>query len=257
MSIVPNQKTIHQEIQGEGITPISRMGGKSKIAKQVIEKFPTGYDTFVEPFVGAGNIFFRIPIEMKASKNVINDLDKDIYVIMKELKERGKALDKTIDRSPIKTREDFYKNKENKDPESLIRKYKYSFFGNGRTYNNSKGDDYIKTDFSQFEDKLKGVVILNQSFEKVIKKYDSPKTFFYLDPPYENIGQKDYVHYIEPEKVFEALKNIKGKFLLSYNDSPNIRELFKNYKIETIKTIYEQTQNTEKRIKNELLISNY
>jgi DNA adenine methylase len=244
-------------MQGEGITPIGIMGGKSKLANQIIEKFPTGYDTFVEPFIGAGNIFFRIPIEMKASKNVINDLDKDIYVIMKELKERGKALDKTIDRNPIKTYEDFHKNKEKQDPESLIRKYRYSFLSNGRTYSPIKSTLFIKTDFSQFEDKLKGVVILNQSFEKVIKKYDSPKTFFYLDPPYESLVQQDYLHYIEPEKVFEALKNIKGKFLLSYNDSPNIRDLFKNFKIETIKTSYEHTQNTGKRIKNELLISNY
>lgn len=233
------------------------MGGKSKLAKQIIERFPTGYDTFVETFVGAGNIFFRIPDEKKAKKNVINDLDKDIYIIMKELKERGKDLDKTIDRTPIKNTEDFYKNKENRDAESIIRNYKYSFFSGGRTYSKSKSNDFIKTDYAQFQDKLKGVVILNQSFEKVIKKYDNPKTFFYLDPPYESTNQKDYIHYIEPEKVFEALRNIKGKFLLSYNDSPNIRELFKNYKIETIKTSYEQTKYADKRIINELLISNY
>ena len=233
------------------------MGGKSKLATQIIDKFPTGCDTFVEAFVGAGNIFFRIPDEKRASKNVINDLDKDIYIIMKELKDRGKVLNETIDRTPIKTKEEFYKNKEKQDPESLIRKYKYSFFGAGKTYSPSKSTLPIKTDFSQFQDKLKDVVILNQSFEKVIKKYDSPKTFFYLDPPYESLNQKDYVHYIDPVKVFEALRNIKGKFLLSYNDSPNIRELFKNFKIETIKTSYEHTQNTERRTKNELLISNY
>lgn len=233
------------------------MGGKSKLAKQIIERFPTGYDTFVETFVGAGNIFFRIPDEKRAKKNVINDLDEDIYIIMKELKERGRALDKTIDRTPIKNTEDFYKNKENRDAESIIRNYKYSFFSGGRTYSKSKSNDFIKTDYAQFQDKLKGVVILNQSFEKVIKKYDNPKTFFYLDPPYESTNQKDYIHYIEPEKVFEALRNIKGKFLLSYNDSPNIRELFKNYKIETIKTSYEQTKYADKRIINELLISNY
>jgi DNA adenine methylase len=254
------KKSDKDEIEGEGITPIGRIGGKSKIAKQIIDKFPTGYNTFVEPFFGAGNIFFRIPDEKKAKKNVINDLDKDIYVIMKELKKRGKDLDKTIDRSPIKTREDFYKSKIKQDPESLIRKYKFSFFSTGKTFNNSKINTFIKTDFSQFEDKLKGVVILNQSFEKVIKKYDSPQTFFYLDPPYEknkNVNVKDYVHYIDPINVYDALKNIKGKFLLSYNDSPNIRELFKNYKIETIKTSYEHTQNTEKRTINELVITNY
>lgn len=239
---------------GYGITPFGRMGGKSKIAKYLISKFPKDYDIYVEAFVGAGNIFFRIPIEQRANTNIINDLDEDIYNAMKGLKEKGSYIDKHINRKPI-TKEEFNKIKQKNDPESIIKKYKFSFLTLGKSLDKNK--PLIKTDFKQFEEKLKGVIISNTSFENVIKKYDSKKTFFYLDPPYESIDQKDYKNYVEPKDVFNALKNIKGKFMLSYNDSPHIRGLFKAYNLEVIKTKYEHTKSIGKRNVNELIITNY
>jgi len=233
------------------------MGGKSLIAKQIINKFPINYNTYVEPFFGAGNVFFRIPNEKREKINVINDLDKDIYIIMKELQKRGKIIDKTLNREVLKNKEEFKKLIIKQDVENLIRKNKFSFFGIGKTYSILK-NKRIKTNYAQFEDKLKDVIILNQSFEKVIDKYDSKETFFYLDPPYESKNSKqNYKDYIEPLQVYESIKNIKGKFLLSYNDSQNIRELFKNYKIEIIETRYTHTKQIEIRKINELLISNY
>ena len=64
----------------------------------------------------------------------------------------------------------------------------------------------------------------------MISHFDTPETFFYLDPPYE--GSNDYGSgRIHPEEVFEIVKKIRGKFLLSYNDSPNIRRIFKGFHI--------------------------
>lgn len=60
-----------------------------------------------------------------------------------------------------------------------------------------------------------------------------------------------------PEEVYDAIKNIKGKFLLSYNDSPKIRDIFKKYDIQTIKTDYQPTKDIKKRTVKELLIKNY
>jgi DNA adenine methylase len=229
------------------------MGGKSKLADYIISKFPENYDIYVEPFLGAGNVFFRIPLEQRAKTNIINDLDEDIYITMKGLQEKGDYIDRHIDRKGISKKE-FEKIKHKKDPISIILKFKYSFFGNGKYYANYRP---IKTDYKQFEEKLKGVIILNLSFEKFIKKYDSKKTFFYLDPPYESEDQKDYKDYVTPEEVYNVLKKIKGKFMLSYNDSPNIRELFKSYNIEVVSTSYIHTQIIKDRKVNELLIKNY
>jgi DNA adenine methylase len=105
---------------------------------------------------------------------------------------------------------------------------------------------------------LKNVPILNQSFETVIKKYDDKTTFFYLDPPYENPKQSDYKDYVTPEQVYDVLKNIKGRFLLSYNDSSNIRNIFKEFNIKGITTVYAgYTKGQKRRTVNELIITNY
>ena len=80
--------------------------------------------------------------------------------------------------------------------------------------------------------RLARVVIENKDFEKLIRHYDRPESLFYCDPPYHctegyysNIGEdgfteKDHI------RLRDALMSIQGKFLLSYNDDPFIRELY-------------------------------
>jgi DNA adenine methylase len=235
------------EKTGEGVTPFGRMGGKSKIAKQLIEMFPP-HKTFVELFVGAGNIFFR---KEKAERNVINDLDVEIYNAMKGLQTRSKYINDNINRNVSK--QDFSILKPKTDAISVIERLKNSFFNSGKSYDEGEN----KTDYLQFGEKLKGVTILNQSFEKVIKRYDAPDTFFFLDPPYENPKQTDYDDYVEPQQVYDALQGIKGKFMITYNDSANIRRIFSKYNIKTIKTFYSQTALLPNREKTELVITNY
>lgn len=237
-----------EEKTGEGVTPFGRMGGKSKIAKQLIEMFPP-HKTFVELFVGAGNIFFR---KEKAERNVINDLDKDIYIAMKGLQSRSKYINDNINRDV--TKETFNILKPKTDAISVIAKLKDSFFNAGTSFNRLRKNSI---DYTQFGEKLKGVTILNQSFEKVIKKYDAPDTFFFLDPPYESTTKKDYKDYVEPQQVYDALQGIKGKFMITYNDSANIRRIFSKYNIRTIKTIYNATGAVGRREKTELIITNY
>ncbi|MDF2701001.1 MAG: adenine methylase, partial [Haloplasmataceae bacterium] len=91
---------------------------------------------------------------------------------------------------------------------------------------------------SDIQNRLRSVVIENRDFEKIITTYDRESTLFYLDPPY--YGTENYYKEVDftiddHERLKKALGNIKGKFILSYNDCPEIRELYKDYKIEAIK----------------------
>ena len=77
--------------------------------------------------------------------------------------------------------------------------------------------------------RLQSVVIENRDFEHLIKQYDRPETFFYCDPPY--YATEDYYEDVgfttaDHERLANALFNIQGKFLLSYNDCPEIRTLY-------------------------------
>lgn len=107
------------------------------------------------------------------------------------------------------------------------------------------------------------MVIENKDFEKLIQQYDRPNTIFYLDPPYyetedyyEDVGFGKADH----ERLCNALMQIKGKFLLSYNDCPQIRQLYsrEGIMIESTTRLSNIAQRYDAgKQYPELLISNY
>jgi DNA adenine methylase len=104
---------------------------------------------------------------------------------------------------------------------------------------------------------MKDTKILNESYEKVIKRYDSPTTFFYLDPPYENSEGLYDEHAMDYVAMRSLLDKVKGYWLVSINDSPYIRKVFAGYKIRgfTLKGVGNKGVGNKPR--KELLISNY
>jgi len=80
---------------------------------------------------------------------------------------------------------------------------------------------------------IKADVELHLDYVEVIQKYDSKNTVFYVDPPY---FKKEYVYGITHSvdlhtELFEILSNIKGKFVLSYEDNNFILDLYNKFKI--------------------------
>jgi DNA adenine methylase len=232
--------------------PIARIGGKSRIAKQIIELFPPDntYTTYIEPFVGAGNIIYRIPYNPKHLE-IVNDLDNDMYRIFKGIQMYGYHLRERLPKTLI-TKEQFINLKNKKDIISLILRYKISYMGAGKYINPSiKSTPFKTTKFNELQERLKNVNIFNEDFTTIINQFNNKKAFFYLDPPYEE--SKDYPNAVNPIDVYNAVKKIKGKFMLSYNDSPLIRNIFKNYNIQSIITKYQSPP----RDVVELIITNY
>ncbi len=108
--------------------------------------------------------------------------------------------------------------------------------------------------------RLRRVVIENKDFEELIKQYDRTDTFFYCDPPYFETES----HYDAPFKTEDhirlknSLDNIQGMFLLSYNDSKYIRDLYKDYYIVSVIRINNLKQRYDAgSVYEELLIANY
>ncbi|MBQ2702166.1 MAG: DNA adenine methylase [Clostridia bacterium] len=112
----------------------------------------------------------------------------------------------------------------------------------------------------ELENRMANVVVENQDFETLIKHYDRPDSFFYADPPYFSsegmyevgFGWDDHV------RLRDTLKGIKGKFLLSYNDCPEIRELYEDFSLLDFSRTHAMVQRYEAgREFKELLIGNY
>lgn len=105
--------------------------------------------------------------------------------------------------------------------------------------------------------RLGGVHIENEPWEKCFKRYDRPHTFFYADPPYwQTAGYDTDFDWPEYEKLAAAMAQAKGKFLLSINDHPDIRALFRGFTIQELSIKYCVGGGANKSF-GELLISNY
>ena len=113
---------------------------------------------------------------------------------------------------------------------------------------------------TELKNRMANVVVENQDFETLIKHYDRPDAFFYADPPYFSTEDMYAVGFNLDDHVRlrDTLKNIKGKFLLSYNDCPEIRELYNGFSLFDFSRTHSMAQRYEagKEFK-ELLIGNY
>lgn len=143
----------------------------------------------------------------------------------------------------------------------FLKLLRYSYSSSGKSYASQPFD--IRKLFeliTQLQDRMANVVVENQDFETLIKHYDRPDAFFYADPPYFStedmyevgFGWDDHI------RLRDTLKSIKGKFLLSYNDCPEIRELYEGFSLFDFSRTHSMAQRYEagKEFK-ELLIGNY
>ncbi len=249
----------------------SRMGGKSKLAEYIVSKFPKEYETYVEPFVGGGSVYFRKTL---SNKNVINDIVGDIYDMycdLRDVAEINYVFDKTNMSETEFNRLRDIKRVDNKDGRLFRNLYltKNSFSGNRKRYGYSDGNpdnrrvsnmSYIKKNLKNYQYKLKKTDILNEDYKSVIAKYDAPDTFFYIDPPYsKNTKSWSYdTPLLTKKELEEELGKVKGKFIMSYDYSEENIALFgKRFNVLPVDTIYAVlTKDREKKFK-ELLISNF
>ena len=114
---------------------------------------------------------------------------------------------------------------------------RYSY-GSGCTSYGCQPFDIRKTFAAIWEAnrRLKDTVIENKDFEALIRQYDRPNAFFYCDPPYfETEGHYEVVLRKEDHvRLRDTLAGIEGKFMVSYNDCAYIRELYQDFRIESV-----------------------
>lgn len=138
---------------------------------------------------------------------------------------------------------------------------RYSFFSSRRSFScqpcSITGFFYL---FTEMAKRLENVVLENQSYEILIPHYDRKDAFVYGDPPYYD---SEYVYndsftWEDHVRLRDILAHMKGKFLLSYNDCPEIRELYRGFEIFDFSRLHSMVQKiTPGKKFNELLIGNY
>lgn len=244
--------------------PFCRQGNKLPMIDDIIPLIPH-HTLYVEPFVGSGAIFFNIPNQ----KAVLNDLDKDLINAYKLIKKVNEDKLLSYEFNTDKSIDDFYFNKKMSTPEDKLIYYKIKYcngFGgrpiSDKIYNYSNPLSTFKN-IQFYKDKLKSAVLLSEDYKKVIYDYDNKNTFFFLDPPYENtsktFGYAKDSETFDFELLKETVDKIKGFFMMTINDSPYIRKLFKDYIIKKIdvRNAWYNNKTHTKKIRKELIIMNY
>lgn len=241
---------------------IGWIGGKRALKNEIISRFPKDFERYIEVFGGAGWVLFG---KQPNKFEVFNDADRYLINLYKQIKYNCDELQNEIDR--IHSRELFNDYKlslstdDLTDVQRAARYYyiiKHSFGSNKGSFATSvKGNRAdILNDISQ---RLQTVIVENQDFERIIKTYDREKALFYCDPPYLNT-EKYYscsFSFADHKRLYNILSEIKGKFILSYNDCEFIRSLYKDYNIIDLSRKNQLLAGSNHREFKEVLITNY
>lgn len=250
-------------------SPLAYIGGKSKLSKTIIDMIPE-HRAYCEVFAGAGWVFFR---KEPSRYETINDLDSDLVtfyrVVQNHLEEFLRQFKWLL--SSREWFEDWKRQKEAgglTDIQRAARYYyvqRHSFAGRvrARTFgaNQMRAPRInllrIEEEMSDVHLRLARVTIENLPWQDFLKRYDKPQTFFYLDPPYYKAPY--YAHNLELPDYKEMagiLAKIKAKFILSINDLPEMRKVFKWLRIKPVSLKYSASRGNWSEGK-ELLITNF
>lgn len=247
--------------------PISRMGGKSKLRKTIIEMIPD-HVCYVEPFFGAGWVFFgKTPSKVE----VINDVDKELINLFKMIKYHAPEIERMLEYE-FSGRDLFeeYKNITLEHLTEIQRAIRFlylisqSFASRGEHYGYATTTKpapqiFYKGVLTEIKNRLRNTYVENLSFEKIIDKYDREGSFFFCDPPYfETAGYGNTFGEKEHLLLRDKLKNIQGKFLVTINDHPQVREWYKDFNIKEAKVMYSvSNQASARKEYGELIITNF
>lgn len=242
---------------------ISWIGGKKLLRKKILEQFPEDYDRYIEVFGGAGWVLFG---KEKKGMEVYNDINSELVNLYRCVKYHSEALQKELD-GILMSREIFFdaiqKVRGLTDIQRAARFFiaiKESFGSSLDSFrvgarNMQKAVDFL----SVASERLSTVVIENLDFKHLIRTYDRPGALFYLDPPYY-AAEKYYPDRFQPEdheRLKEVLDNLKGKFILSYNDCREIRNLYVGYTVISIDRAHNLVSKNQSKRYRELIIKNY
>lgn len=209
------------------IPTFSHMGGKARLRKWLVEKFPRKGNLYFEPFSGAGNVFYLVKNELEFDRYWLNDrYSYNFLRALKELDSDFKLPNKPIDEDKKK-----WLLENRTSTEAVLIENVVTFGGKGY----SAGFTTDLTERYNPEPYLKRLLaakeLLKDTFlscadaleldYSAFGRYD----FVYMDPPY--YGTKASYPNIDHEKLVGILNNLRCRWALSGYDNPLYAEKLK------------------------------
>lgn len=219
------------------------MGGKRRLSSRLLPLLPP-HRCYVEPFAGAGWLLFRKP---RSRAEVLNDLNGEVVALYRVVQRHFPEFLRCCQELLV-FREEFDRlaalpASGLTDIQRAVRFYyvqRLAFDGRLDAPSFSRSPTRpprfsparVERDLEAARRRLEGVYIEHLPYEQAIRRWDSGGTLFYLDPPYfgrENIYGRGLFQREDFARLAELLKGLRGRFLLSLNDLPEVRRLFADY----------------------------
>lgn len=256
----------------------SWIGGKYTLCQELIPLFPP-HKVYIEPFLGSGVVFLN---KSKAGFSILNDKNKYLHNLFQCCKY---DLDDLIVGCELLVKDrntfDYFKRTIRRNPDQIEKAVMFLYLVNC-SFNTSGNEFYFRcpTDFKNddWTNKILNIcktihkklntdtVIENLDFSNLLWKYvyhSKEDIFIYLDPPYYCANDTDYYKHVFSKNQHLSLYNCLNimpsnvKWLLSYDDVPEIRDYYCNFNIFNTKGVsYTMSLETRPR-KSELIITNY
>jgi DNA adenine methylase len=228
-------------------------GGKGDEIKYFEQYIPTDYDTYLEPFVGGGSVFFHLAPQ----RAVITDVHKDLIDLYNAIKE-GHAGDifQFMETHPNEEATYYQIRNEMKIHDKLDNAKRFYYqrktcFRGMLRYNSSgkfnipfgkyKKINYTELTNNNYSALLQRTEVLNRGFEYIFENYNDARNFMFLDPPYDSVfTDYGYCQFGQEEhrKLANYFKNTKIRCLMIIGSTPLINELYDGYIVDKYKKNY-------------------
>ncbi|MCT7951815.1 DNA adenine methylase [Ancylothrix sp. C2] len=257
-------------------------GGKTQLLEQYQPYFPASLETYYEPFLGGGAVFFN----WQPKQAFLSDINGELINTYCCVRDEVEALIMLLQEHQLKHNKDYYyEMRAGGCGSNLERAARFIYLNktcfNGLYRENSKGQFNVPVGryknpsicnpdlLRSASAALKFAQIEVKSFDAVLELARDSRDFVYFDPPYHPISNtSNFTSYsrfsfsendqIRLKDTFAILANRGVKVMLSNSDCFLIRELYQDFKIHVISASRSINSNTKKRGKiTELLITSY
>ena len=271
------------------VAPVLKwVGGKRKLIETFRPLLPQRINSYCEPFLGGGAVFF----DLQPEKAYVNDLNNDLMRVYTVIRDNVDELIKSLE-TFTNNSETFYavrdwdRDKQKFDALSDVQKAARTIFLNKTCYNglyrvNNSGE--FNAPFGNYKSSnivnavgLKAVsnyfntaqIIFSSTDYTQVLKTINQETFVYLDPPYDPVSNtSSFTGYtkcgftrddqIKLRECCDVLDKKGVKFMLSNSATDFIKDLYSNYNISIIKAKRSINSNANLRGNvDEVLIRNY
>lgn len=223
--------------------PFSYYGGKQRLAARICSLLPP-HTVYVEPFCGSAAVYFKkgLPVIGNSDhyREVLNDTDQRIvnfFRVMQDPEKRAALIDRL--EWTVYSQDEYKLAKSSGDSLDMVDSawrwfcnVNWSFanksgagFGTKTSTEDSATSHYNRVQrLKLYRDRFKCTTVMDEPALRVIERFDSPQTCFYVDPPYPGTEQGHYGGFTQAdfEQLIDRLKQCHGAVVLSCYNNPAV-----------------------------------